>query len=205
MLLVKQSDATYRPVIEYRAINKFTRFDAEPIPNLEAIFAKLRSAKYLSKLDFTKGYWQIPMHEADKETTAFSTALGLVHFCLMPLMNAGATYSIMMRILLDKLPNGDNYIDDVLIHNETWKEHMFSLHAVFQRILNAGLTIKPSKCYIGYSAVSFGGHKIIQGKLQTRQKLTEKIAKASLPENIKVECPTKYVHFCTCTRYLMCT
>ena len=41
MLLVKKSDATYRPVIDYRAINKVTRFDAEPIPNPEAIFAKL--------------------------------------------------------------------------------------------------------------------------------------------------------------------
>ena len=101
------------------------------------------------------------------------------------LMNAGAAYSRMVRILIDKLPNVDNYIDDVLIHNETWKEHMSSLRAVFQCILNAGLTIKPSKCYIGHSAVSFVGHKIIQGKLQIRQELIEKIARASLPENIK--------------------
>ena len=144
MLLVNKSDATYRPAIGYRAINKVTRFDAEPIPNTEAIFAKLLSATYLSKLDFTKGYWQIPMHEADKEKTAFATALGLVHFCFMSfgLMNAGATYSRMMRILLDKLTNVDNYIDDVLMHNKTWKTHMSSLRAVFQRILNAGLTIK---------------------------------------------------------------
>ena len=28
MLLVNKSDATYRPVIDYRAINKVTRFDA---------------------------------------------------------------------------------------------------------------------------------------------------------------------------------
>ena len=50
MLLVKRYDATYRPAI----INKVTRFDAEPIPNPEAIFAQLRSAKYLSKMDFKK-------------------------------------------------------------------------------------------------------------------------------------------------------
>ena len=136
MLLVNKSDATYRPVIGYRAINKVTRFDAEPFPNPEAIFAKLRSAKYLSKLDFTKGYWQIPMHKADKEKTAFATALGLVHFCFMPfgLMNAGATYSRMMRILLDKVPNVDNYIDDILIHNETWKTHVCLLCALFSSV-----------------------------------------------------------------------
>ena len=83
------------------------------------------------------------------------------------------------KMHLDKLPNLDNYIDDVLINNDTLKEHMSSLRVVFQRILNAGLTIKPSKCYIGHSAVSFVGHKIIQGKLQTRQESIENIAKAS--------------------------
>ena len=76
MLLVKKSDGTYRPVIDYWSINKVTKFDGEPIPNPEYIFAKLGSARYLTKLDFTKGYWQIPKKKSDREITAFSTSLG---------------------------------------------------------------------------------------------------------------------------------
>ena len=55
----------------------------------------------------------------------------------------------------------------------------------FPAYTKRGLNHQASKCYIGHSAVSFVGHKIIQGKLQTRQELIEKIAKASLPEYIK--------------------
>ena len=74
-----------------------------------------------------------------------------------------------MRILLDKLQNVDNYIDDVLVHSHSWEEHLCSLRSVSLRIQKAGLTIKPSKCHIGHSSVTFVGHQIMQGKLPTRQ------------------------------------
>ena len=80
MLLVKKSDGSFRPVIDFRFVNKLTKFDAEPMPNQETIYAKLASAKYLTKIDFTKGYWQVPMKESDKEKTAFSTPLGHMQF-----------------------------------------------------------------------------------------------------------------------------
>ena len=92
MMLIKTSDGTKRPVIDFRSLNKQSFF-AEPI------FAKLASAKFLSKLDFTNGYWQVSLRYADKMKTAFSTSLGLLQFRVMPfeLVNAGETYTRMMR------------------------------------------------------------------------------------------------------------
>ena len=92
-LFVKKSDGSLRPVIDFRQLNKATQFDAEPIwglPNPEDIFVKLESKKYFSKLDFCKGYWQLPMRDEDKEKTAFSTSRGLFQFRRMPfgLVNA---------------------------------------------------------------------------------------------------------------------
>ena len=58
LLLVKKADGKLRPVVDFRRLNKNTRFDAEPIPNPEDIFAKLSGNRYFSKLDFCKGYWQ---------------------------------------------------------------------------------------------------------------------------------------------------
>ena len=94
MMLIKTSDGTNRPVIDFRFFNKQSFF-AEPIPS----FAKLASAKFLSKLDFTKGFWQVSLRYADKMKTAFSTSLGLLQFRVMPfeLVNAGETYTRMMR------------------------------------------------------------------------------------------------------------
>ena len=93
LLLVRKSDSSYRPVIDFRRLNKITVFDAERMPNPEIIFAKIGQDKFLSKLDFCKGYWQIPIKIEDKENTAFCAPQGLFHFKVMPfgLVNAGAS------------------------------------------------------------------------------------------------------------------
>jgi len=52
-----------------RRINQITVFDAEPIPDQEEIFAQLSKAQYFSKIDLSKGYWQIPMSEESKHFT----------------------------------------------------------------------------------------------------------------------------------------
>ena len=93
-----------------------TIFDAEPMPNVDDIYARLAPAHYFSKLDFCKGYWQIPMSDEDKPKTTFSTPLGVHQFTRMPfgLQNAGATYGRMMRKVLDGMQQTDNFVDDVL-------------------------------------------------------------------------------------------
>ena len=129
LLLVRKSDGSNRPVVDFRLLNKATVFNAEPMPNPEAIFASLSGDKFFSKLDFTKGYWQIPMKDEDKEKTAFSSSLGLLQFRRMPfgLVNAGATYSRMMRNLVDGLDGVAFYVDDVIVHSRTWDQHVETL------------------------------------------------------------------------------
>ncbi len=43
----------------------------------EAVFSRITASRYFSKLDLTKGYWQIPLSEESKKYTAFSTPEGL--------------------------------------------------------------------------------------------------------------------------------
>ena len=183
MLLVVKLDGTVRPVIDYRRLNKITVFDAEPIPNPDEILYKLTSSCFFSKLDFCSGYWQIAMCDADKHKTAFGTTKGLFQFKRMPfgLTNAGATYTRMMRLLLADVKNVDNYIDDVLIHTQSWGDHLHALRAVFVRVRNSRMTVKPSKCYMGYGSVEFLGHSIEKGLLLTQVDKTEKISEAPIP------------------------
>ena len=77
VVLVKKPDQTIWFCIDFRNLNKLTVFDAEPIPNPEKIFAKLSNCKYFTKIDLSKGYWQIKMTHNSKEKTAFCTPDGL--------------------------------------------------------------------------------------------------------------------------------
>lgn len=184
LLMVRKKDGTNRPVVDYRRINQITVFDAEPMPVAEDIYARLAKAKYFSKMDFVKGYWQTPMAEQDKQKTAFSTPFGLYQFKRMPfgLQNAGATYGRMMRKVLEGLQASDNFVDDVLSFTSEWDNHLAELKQVFTRVRNAGLTVKPSKCYFGFLDVEFLGHLVGGGKLGTTADKTERIATALRPQ-----------------------
>ena len=78
LLLIKKSDGSFRPCIDFRQLNKATKFDSEPIPNREDIYVKLNSKKYFTKIDCCKGYWQILMSDEDREKNSFFHFKGFV-------------------------------------------------------------------------------------------------------------------------------
>ena len=84
VVLVKKKDGTNRFCVDFRKLNRITIFDAEPMPNADDIFACLASDVVFTKLDLTKGYWQIPLKDDIKENTAFATPDGLYQFRVMP-------------------------------------------------------------------------------------------------------------------------
>ena len=77
-IVIKKKDGSNRLCIDMRALNNITVFDAEPKPNTEDIFTKLAGCKYFSKLDLSKGYWQVPLEKESKAKTAFQTPPGLM-------------------------------------------------------------------------------------------------------------------------------
>ena len=97
------------------------------------------------------------------------------------LVNAGATYTRMMRVLLSGITDVENYIDDVLIYSRLWEEHIAKLREVFERVRNANLTVKPSKCYIGFSSIEFFGYLVGDGLLQIQNDKIYKIRDAKIP------------------------
>ena len=129
IVLVRKKDGSNRFCVDYRKLNAITVFDPEPVPNADDLLTKLSQGRYFSKFDLSKGYWQIPMAEADKAKTAFVTSEGLYQFTVLPfgMVNAPAIFSRLMRSVLAGLDNVVNYIDDILIYTETWDEHLIVL------------------------------------------------------------------------------
>ena len=187
MLLVRKSDGSNRPCVDFRDLNQITVFDAEPMPQADEIFAKLAGDKFFSKFDLSKGYWGIEVEPESRDCTSFITHRGLYRFVTMPfgLVTAPSTFSRAMRKLLDHSQNLDNYLDDVLCHTVGWPDHLSSLRDFFARVRRAGLTLRPTKCQIGEPGIDFLGHKISDGMIQPRAEKIEKIAGASRPETKK--------------------
>jgi len=71
MVTVRKPDGAARLCIDFKAINAVTTPLPFYMPRVEEVLEKVGKAKVISKLDLTKGYYQVPMHEADIEKTAF--------------------------------------------------------------------------------------------------------------------------------------
>lgn len=74
------------------------------------------------------------------------------------LVNADATFCRMMRLLLRGMTDTDNFVDDIMVHTETWGRHIEELWELFMRLRSAKLTARPTKCIIAASQVGFLGH-----------------------------------------------
>ena len=86
--------------------------------------------------------------------------MGLFQFHRMPFGLAGAPSSFqrLMDKILRGLPFVTIYLDDVLIHSANEQLHREHLKSVFQRLREAGLTLKGRKCHIGMPKVFYLGH-----------------------------------------------
>ena len=93
-VVVRKPDGSVRYYIDFRKLNAKTVFDAEPVPNQEVILNRMGGDNFISRLDLTKGCWQVPIKEEDRKYTAFSTDQGLMQFKYMPfgLVNASVEW-----------------------------------------------------------------------------------------------------------------
>lgn len=101
---------------------------------------------FLSTLNLTKGYWQIPLRHKDREKTAFLSLSGLHQFTKIPfgLHGAVATFQRQMdKVLQPVMVCVMAHIDDITVFSNSWDEHLVHLTWVLQCLRKAGLTANP--------------------------------------------------------------
>ncbi|CAM4683501.1 unnamed protein product [Lepidochelys kempii] len=188
VVLVPKPDGEIRFCVDYRKLNAVTRPDNYPMPRTDELLEKLGRAQFISTLDLTKGYWQVPLDESAKERSAFITHLGLYEFNILPfgLRNAPATFQSLVDGLLAGLGEyAVAYLDDVAIFSDSWAEHLEHLQKVFESIREAGLTVKAKKCQIGLNRVTYLGHQVGQGTISPLQAKVDAIQKWPVPRSKK--------------------
>jgi hypothetical protein len=187
IVVAKKADGSNRICVDFRKVNKVTVFDPEPMPDPNEIMVKIGNSKFFSKIDLCKGYWQIPMRSQDRDLTSFLTPNGLYRFKVMPfgLSNSPATFNRLMRKILKGLEHTECFLDDILIHTETFDEHLLECRNVLERLQQAHLTAKPSKCEIMQTSLEYLGHVIGEGKIQPTNGKLKAIESAPRPETKK--------------------
>jgi len=150
VVLVMKKNGKKRFCVDYRKLNAITKKDSYPLPRIDELLDSLAGATYFSTLDLMSRYWQVMMHPADREKTAFITKYGTYEFNVMPfgLCNAPATFQRLMNQIYQGIAYKYVivYLDDTNVFSRTFKDHIQHLREVFIRIRKAGLKLNLEKC-----------------------------------------------------------
>ena len=189
MHIVNKKDGDVRITIDFRPLNERTVKDALTVPYVKDLFQKLQDSKWFSKMDFASGYFQIKMDPESQKYTAFLCEFGLFEFNVMAmgLTNATATFTrFVQHIFADYLLHFVKaYIDDVMIHSRTLREHIQHVKLVIIRIGEYKLKIKIDKCEFVKLEISFLGHTITENKIKPMHDKIAKLHRFNTPQNIK--------------------
>ena len=186
-VLVSKKDGSVRFCLDFRALNKHTVVDMEPIPDVEELFAQLRGHRYFTKVDLAKGYYQIELAEEDKPKTAFRTQQGLFQFVRMPfgLVTAPATFARLMRKLHLEQLGAVSWFDDILLGTPDWNSHPQAVSHLLQRLRDNGLTARPTKLQTGFTELEFLGHLVSHGTLRPVPQKLDKMLHLEIPTTKK--------------------
>lgn len=189
VLFVRKPDGSMRMCIDYRALNRLTIRNSNPLPRIDECFDRLQGSSYFSSLDLKAGYHQIRIQESDVPKTAFNTRYGKFEWRVLPfgLCNAPPSFQARMNDVL-----GDYidkfclvYLDDICIFSRTLEEHKTHLRLILQRLQQYSLIVNLKKCSFMKRELEFLGFLVShKGILPSKSKI-EAIKNWKRPCNVQ--------------------
>lgn len=166
MILVDAPGKDPRPVVDYRKANALTKDQAYLIRNIEERVEQVSRAAYVTTLDLTRGYWQVPLTERASRYAAFVTPAGSHQPTMMSfgLKNASFCFSCLM----DKVLRGCEafvvpYLDEITVFSDSWVDHLMHSREVLGWLRQVGLTVKAEKRCLVRATVDYLSHNVGQG------------------------------------------
>ena len=109
-------------------------------------------------------YHKVEVHPDDPEKTALSTPFGLFQYNVIPfgLATAPATFMRLMTLGFSGMLYTTYlaYLDDIIFFGRNFIEMLGRLYTALDRLEQANLKLKPSKCAFEMTSVIFLGHVI---------------------------------------------
>ncbi|KAJ8279240.1 hypothetical protein COCON_G00063060, partial [Conger conger] len=178
VVLVPKPDGSWRFCNDFRRLNEISQYDAYPMPRVDELIERLGPARYISTLDLTRGYWQVPLTPGEGKD-------GLRHPGRPVPVQSAAVWSpwspatfqrLMDKILRPHREYAAAYIDDIVIHSADWESHLRRLETVLGALREAGLTANPAKCRLGLEEADYLGHTVGRGCVRPQSRKVDGIA-----------------------------
>ena len=161
--MARKKDGNLCLCIDLRKFNACMIKDAYSPSRIDKSLDCLNETQIFLSLDLMSGYWLVELSEESKQLIAFIMgSLGFYKYERMQfgLTNTQATFQRLMETFFRDLHLNCCiiYLEDIIIFSKTPEDHIQCLRGVFEKLAQAGLKLKPSKCAIFKTHVSHLGH-----------------------------------------------
>ena len=183
--LVYKQDGSLRVCIDPRNLNRAIRREHFKLPTREEIMAKMSNGKYFSKIDCTRGFWQLKLDEESSKLCTFNTPFGRYRYLRLPfgVSCAPEIYHRTIHQLFENIPNVDTSMDDIIIWGSTREQHDASVRRVLDKCRESGLSLKKEKCEIGVTELKFLGEIVSKDGMKPDPQKVTAITQMTPPSN----------------------
>ena len=181
----KKGTTEKRMTVDLRKLNDQVKRNLHPNKCPKEAISNIPSSKYFSTMDATKGYWQVPLTQDSRKLTTFITPWGRYRFLrnTMGYLSAGDEFNLRMDRAFEGVPNCEKVVDDCLIHDGTYEDHLRSVRKVLQKCREHRITMSKKKFQFAKSNVNFCGYTISREGWGVDQKKVEALQKFPTPGN----------------------
>ena len=161
-----------------------------PLPQIDHMYSRLKGSRIFSTFDLRSGYHHLELSPEARAKSAFVTPLDKFEFtrCQFSLTQAPAYFQRLINKVIKGLPFAFGYLDDVLIHSPDIESHLQHMRILLQRLREADLKLKNSKCNYFKTHVQYLGH-LVSGKgikpLPEKLESVKKMPAPTTPKEIK--------------------
>ena len=187
MAIVEKPDGSLRICLDPRHLNKAIKREHFQLPTIEDIATRMANAKWFTKLDANRGYWQIPLDEESQLLTTFNTPFGRFCYQVPPfgIKSAQEVFQKRMSQHFSDLEGVETDIDDIIVHAETEVKHDQRLHSVLERCEKMNLTLNKEKCVFKCKEVTYIGHKLTKDGIKPDDNKVRAINEMPAPSDKK--------------------
>ena len=188
ILFAKKKDGSLRLCVDFRGLNRITVRNKYPIPLIDELLIQLGGAKIYTQFDIREAYHKIRVADGYEWKTAFRTKYGLFEYLVVPfgLTNAPAIFqsyiNYTLRDFLDIFAIA--YLDDIVIYSQNEEEHIKHVRRVLERLREAKLYLKLSKCVFHAREINYLGFLISPDGISVDRSRVETILSWPEPKNI---------------------
>lgn len=162
LMATLKKDNSVRLCLDARFLNSIMEKEYDTPRPIEEIMNSIRNVVVMSSLDFTSGYYQIPLTEESQKFTGFKFEGKTYCFKVLP-FGLASSVSAFTRCL-SKVFGSEydsflvRYVDDLLIISQSVEEHLVHIDRVLTRLSECGFTLRADKCLFFREEMPFLGY-----------------------------------------------